>query len=150
MREFSRQYLKILKTDFSGLNLTKILGEEEFYCKQIADSFLLLSALPEIKEKILKLGLLVDVGFGGGFPLLPLAKALPEVCFLGLEAREKKVEAVSSIARQLNLTNVGLAHKRFEEVEFDRECVVTFRAFGQIEECLEKIRATVSPNCCFL
>ncbi len=149
MREFSRQYLKILKTDFSGLNLTKILQEEEFYQKQIADGLLLLEALPEIKEKILETGLLIDVGFGGGFPILPLAKALPEVRFLGLEARKKKVEAVRSIARQLALSNVALVHKRFEEVEFDRECVVTFRAFGQIEECLEKIRATAPVTAVF-
>ncbi len=149
MREFSRQYLKIIKTDFAGLNLTKILQEEDFYQKQIADSLLPLEAWPELEAKVVKTGLLVDIGFGGGFPILPLAKKWPQVRFLGLEARAKKVEAVESIARQLGLSNVALVHRRFEEVIFDRECVATFRAVGEIEQCLAKMNLAAPVRALF-
>ncbi len=143
MRDFSRQYLKILKTEFSNINLTRILEEDEFYQKQIVDSLLPLENLKGFKEEVVRTGLLVDVGFGGGFPILPLAKYLPEVHFLGFEARSKKVEAVSKIACQLDLPNVHLIHKRVEEILFDRECVITFKAVGKVKNYLAKIKTNV-------
>ena len=78
MLDFSLKYLQILKTDLAGLNLTNILDDEEFYHKQILDSInpYLQSASfqAEVKEK----GVVVDVGFGGGFPILPGTSPPPE------------------------------------------------------------------------
>src|SRR5690606_19575931 len=78
----------------------------------------------------------VDVGFGGGFPILPLAKLLPEVQFVGVESKRKKVEAVTLIANELGLTNVKLVHSRLEDFLFDRPCTVTFKAVGTIGDYL--------------
>ena len=57
-------------------------------------------------------GVFIDVGFGGGFPLLPLAKYLPHIQFYGVETRNKKVRVVSEIAAKLGLNNIKFLHSR--------------------------------------
>jgi 16S rRNA (guanine527-N7)-methyltransferase len=140
MKDFSKKYLDLLTGEFSGINLTRIEGPEEFYNKQIMDS-----VLPEIHSEIFrkaleKTGLLVDVGFGGGFPILPLAYKFPNKKFYGFDARAKKVQIVSKIAASLELANVKLIHQRFEEVIFDRDAVITFKAVGKVTELLPLLK----------
>ncbi|HLT22067.1 MAG TPA: RsmG family class I SAM-dependent methyltransferase [Bacteriovoracaceae bacterium] len=149
MLDFSLQYLHILKTDLAGLNLTNILDEEEFYHKQILDSinpYLQSQAFQrEVKEK----GIVVDVGFGGGFPILPLAKLLPDVKFVGVETRRKKADAVRLIAEKLGLTNVTLVHSRLEDFYFDRPAVITFKAVGTIMDYLPIINHNSTETAVF-
>ena len=140
MKEFSEKYLNLLTGEFSGINLTRIEGPEEFYNKQILDS-----VLPEVhsevfKKALEKTGLLVDIGFGGGFPVLPLAFKNPDKKFYGFDARAKKVQIVSKIAASLNLKNVKLLHQRFEEVIFDKDAVVTFKAVGKVSDLLPLLK----------
>ena len=85
MLDFSYAYLHLLKTKYAGLNLTNILDQDEFYHKQIIDSIQPYLDSPIFKEWVQKTKVVVDVGFGGGFPILPLAKLLPEVKFVGVE-----------------------------------------------------------------
>ncbi|MDO9181338.1 MAG: class I SAM-dependent methyltransferase [Bacteriovorax sp.] len=140
MKNFSQNYLDLLTGEFAGINLTRIEGPEEFYNKQIMDS-----VLPEVhsdvfKKALEKTGLLVDIGFGGGFPILPLAFQNPTKKFYGFDARAKKVQIVSKIATSLKLQNVKLMHQRFEEVIFDRDAVVTFKAVGKVSELLPLLK----------
>jgi 16S rRNA (guanine527-N7)-methyltransferase len=58
--------------------------------------------------------LVVDWGTGGGLPLIPLAVAMPEVQFIGVDAVSKKVQAVKHFARRLGLGNVDAWHGRAE------------------------------------
>lgn len=58
----------------------------------------------------------IDIGTGGGFPLLPLALLLPEIEFTGLDATKKKIDAVKRQAEKLELQNVRLLAGRAEEV----------------------------------
>ena len=134
MKEFSDQYLSILTNELKGINLTRIEESDEFYNKQILDSVIPLEKCKTFKKKINETGLYLDIGFGGGFPILPLAKKLPNIKFLGLEARRKKAEAVSKLAEHLDLKNVNLMHKRFEEIYFDTDCVISFKAVGKIHD----------------
>ena len=67
MKEFSHKYLRFLKDELSGLNLTRILDEEEFYQKQVLDSVLPIQSTDIVRDRLKKTKLLVDVGFGGGF-----------------------------------------------------------------------------------
>ena len=53
---------------------------------------------------------IVDWGTGGGLPAIPLAIAFPDVRIYAVDAVEKKVLAVRSIARRLNLKNLILWH----------------------------------------
>lgn len=136
MKDFSNQYLKLLLEDYKTINLTRISDSNEFYHKQILDSVYPLEKSSIFKNSIEKYGVVIDIGFGGGFPILPLAQACPAVKFYGMEARAKKARVVSEIANHLNLKNVKLMHQRYEEVLFDLDVVVTFKAVGKIADLL--------------
>lgn len=142
MLDFSIRYLEVLKTDLAGLNLTRILDPDEFYNKQVLDSINPYLQSELFKSEVAKRGVVVDVGFGGGFPILPLAKLLPEVKFVGVETRRKKADAVRLIAEKLRLNNVKLVHSRLEDFLFDVPAVVTFKAVGTVEDFLPMISAT--------
>ena len=78
--------------------------------------------MPETESKVFKnclekTKLMVDVGFGGGFPILPLAFNNPDKKFIGFEARAKKAQVVQKIAAALGLTNAKLMHQRLETVD---------------------------------
>jgi 16S rRNA (guanine527-N7)-methyltransferase len=149
MKDFSNKYLELLTNEFKGINLTRIESPEEFYNKQILDSILPLEKSKTFANEIHKTGILVDVGFGGGFPILPLAKSLPNVRFYGIDARAKKVDVVTKIAERLGLNNVQLRHLRIEELVFDIPVVVTFKAVGKISDFLPLIKSTEKIIVCF-
>ena len=92
MKEFSDAYLDILNNELKGLNLTRILDPQEFYEKQILDSLYPFEKITEL-ESIIMTKACPDVGFGGGFPSIPLAKKYPEINVAGIEARRKKSDS---------------------------------------------------------
>ncbi len=139
MNEFSEKYRNLLFGEFATLNLTRISDPEEFYEKQIVDSVYPIVEFPEFKKELEKKKLHVDVGFGGGFPLLPLAESIDNLVSVGFEARRKKAEAVQEIASLLGLDRVKTYHHRIETVLIDEDCVITFKAVGKIKEFLNKI-----------
>lgn len=140
MRELAEKYLEIINAEFSGLNLTRITDAEEFYSKQIMDSIIPLQESSVFSESLKKNKLLIDVGFGGGFPLIPLAYSLPDVTALGFEARRKKAEAVQVICQKLGLANVKTHHCRIEQILIDRPATICFKAVGKIADCLSLIQ----------
>jgi 16S rRNA (guanine527-N7)-methyltransferase len=150
MLDFSIRYLNLLKTKLSGLNLTNILDQDEFYHKQILDSINPYLDSNLFQEQVKKTGVVVDVGFGGGFPILPLAKLLPGVKFIGVESKRKKVEAVRLLASELGIGNVTLVHSRIEEFLFDRPAAVTFKAVGTAKDYLPLIERTTMELKVFL
>ena len=139
MRDFSNAYLEVLKGELAGLNLTRILDSDEFFHKQIVDSLLPYEESKFFKAKLDNVGLLIDVGFGGGFPLVPLAWKEPTYSFVGFEGKRKKADAVALICERLKLSNVRPMHQRLEDVLMDRDCVVTFKAVGKIKDLLAKL-----------
>ena len=139
MEEFAKRYLEILNTELKGLNLTRIDSFEDFYNKQIIDSIKPLELSKIYKETLSKTQLLIDVGFGGGFPLLPLAYNNPNSKFIGFEARGKKAKAVQMIADLLGLRNAKTFHQRIEDIVFDVQAVITLKAVGQVSDFLKLI-----------
>lgn len=150
MLDFSIRYLNVLKTKLSGLNLTNILDPDEFYHKQILDSINPYLQSEAFKADVQRKKLVVDVGFGGGFPILPLAKLLPDVQFVGVESKRKKVDAVKLISEELGLHNVKLVHSRLEDFLFDVPATVTFKAVGTAADYLPAINHTVQDLSVFL
>lgn len=142
MLDFSLKYLHLLKTKYSGLNLTRILDDQEFYEKQVLDSILPYEQCEIFRNALDSRGLLVDIGFGGGFPLLPLAVHRPNITAIGFESRGKKAEAVRDIAKELGVTNVKTYHERIHSVLINRPCVITFKAVGTIMDFLPSITAS--------
>jgi 16S rRNA (guanine527-N7)-methyltransferase len=136
MEKFAKDYLELLTGEFSSINLTRIDSFEEFYNKQILDSVEPLKSGKTFKDSLQSKKILLDIGFGGGFPILPLAFMNPELKFIGFDARAKKAEVVGKIAEKLSVQNVKLFHHRFEDVEFDKSIVVTFKAVGKVSDLL--------------
>ncbi len=141
MKEFSQKYLTLLTGEFAGINLTRITTPEEFYQKQIIDSVLPQKESKVFRNALEQTKLLVDVGFGGGFPILPLAFTNPDKTFMGFEARAKKAQVVQKIAAALGLTNVFLKHQRLETIDFDQDVVITFKGVGKVSDYLPLLRS---------
>ena len=141
MNSFTKKYYDLLTGEYSGINLTRITDIDEFQSKQIDDSILPIHHSDIFKSSIDSAELIIDVGFGGGFPLLPLAHIFPEKKFLGIETRGKKVDVVEDIANKLGLTNISFLHARIEKVLIDKETVVTFKAVGKVNDFLSKINS---------
>jgi 16S rRNA (guanine527-N7)-methyltransferase len=142
MKEFSKNYLEILNGELVNINLTRITSEEDFYLKQIVDSVYPVQNIKELSDIYSDSDLCIDVGFGGGFPLLPLAKIYPDKKFFGFEARRKKADAVRLISDRLNINNVKTFHFRIENIVIDRPAVVSLKAVGKIKDFLSRAFST--------
>ncbi len=143
---FCEQYLEIVGTVYAGLNLTRILDPDEFRIKQYEDSLLPLRMSEHFKSLVAERDIIVDVGFGGGFPLLPLASEIGPKVFTGFEARGKKSKAVNDIAKRMGLDYVRTHHYRVEEILFDQSCLITFKAVGRIGDFLARINCTEAAD----
>ena len=148
-KKFSSDYLNVLRGTFSGLNLTRILDDNEFYQKQILDSLAPLEQSPIFLEEINRKGICVDVGFGGGFPLVPLAKALPAINFIGVEKVRKKLNAVQEICKILDINNIKFSHSNLGEINFDKDAVITLKAVGTLENYLPLFQASANLSVFF-
>lgn len=134
MIEFSKKYFEILNNELKGLNLTAINDFDDFHIKQIVDSLLPLDHSEAFKNSIDRNKIVVDVGFGGGFPLVPLAWKLPDYKFIGFEARGKKATAVKLICEKLGINNVKTYHQRLETIVFDKEVTIVNKAVSTVEK----------------
>ena len=59
----------------------------------------------------------VDVGCGGGFPVIPLAVLMPDVKFIAVDSIGKKIKVVNAVVEALGLTNVTTHNGRIEEMK---------------------------------
>lgn len=94
---------------------------------------------------------ILDLGTGGGFPLLPLALCLPEQQFTGIDSTKKKIDAVGRMVDALQLTNVTLLCVRAEELGHDPQHreqydIVTARALAPLNILLEYASPFVRPG----
>lgn len=128
------------------LNLSALRTPEACWAGNVLDSLPILD-LPEFKE----VQTLLDVGTGGGFPLLPIAVARPNVKVTGLDATQKKIDAIGRIAADLELHNVTLLGGRAEDLARDQryrekfDCV-TARAVAPLVTLLEITAPFVRPG----
>jgi len=139
MEEFSRAYYELLVGEFSTINLTRIIDYDEFYHKQILDSIEPLNKSEVFKHNLENTKRMIDIGFGGGFPILPMAFLNPDKQFIGIETRRKKADVVGQIAAKLGLNNVKLIHSRIENVLVDLPSICTLKAVGKVHDFLNKI-----------
>lgn len=130
-------------------NLSAFRTKEACWTGNVEDSLAALN-IPEFAQ--LPAGAkCMDVGTGGGFPLLPLAAVLPQMEFHGLDSIQKKIDAIGRIIKTINLQNVHLHCGRTEEFGRDanyRECfdVVTARAVAELPVLLEYCSPFCKPG----
>lgn len=130
-------------------NLSALRTEEACFTGNVLDSlaFELFAKDAGLKEG----NLLLDVGTGGGFPLLPIAIVHPSLRCSGLEAIAKKGAAVERMSRALGLANVGVIRDRTEPAGQDKKYrerfdVVTARAVAPLPVLLEYCAPFVKPG----
>lgn len=96
------------------MNLTAITDMRGIIVKHIADSLKLLEHVKDTDRALL------DVGCGGGFPILPCAIAASfrfrDLTLIGFDSTKKKVDHVNGCARELSLSNVSAVCGRAEEL----------------------------------
>jgi 16S rRNA (guanine527-N7)-methyltransferase len=91
---------------------------------------------------------ILDLGCGGGFPGIPLAIAFPEVDFVLVDGRGKKITVVNEIAEALELSNVRGIHTRVEDYKEGHgsfDFVVT-RAVAKLPQLWSWARPMISPT----
>ena len=83
--KFSREFFDLLTSEYAGINLTRINDYSDFHNKRIIDSLSPYNQSTVYKSYVDKAEFNVDIGFGGGFPILPMASQHPKKLFLGIE-----------------------------------------------------------------
>lgn len=139
-----RQLNKIFLEENQKLNLSAFREEEQSWVGNVEDSLSILdSPLLQTGEGLGVRSLkILDIGTGGGFPLLPLAICFPDSEHVGLDSTQKKISAIEHIAKEIGLTNVSLISGRAEELGRDSEHreqydLVTARAVAETNVLLE-------------
>lgn len=78
----------------------------------------------------------LDIGCGGGFPVVPLAILMPEVHFTAVDSVGKKIRVVQGVASELGLSNVEARNCRAESLDGCWDWVVS-RAVAPLGSLLE-------------
>ena len=94
-------------------SVSKISKPEDIALKHFLDSLAPLALETEVFKNS---KVIMDLGTGAGFPVLPLAIMLPQVDFIAVDSRLKSVDFVSRMARNIGLKNVQVVHSRIEEL----------------------------------
>ena len=88
---------------------------------------------------------IVDVGTGGGFPLVPLAILFPECTFHGIDGIGKKITAVKGVVEGLGLSNCTAEQVRSTE-HTQRYDVIVSRAVTTLPEFIRDTKHLVTKG----
>ena len=137
-----RTYVELLLRWNRRISLTAIESPEEIVRSHFAESLLATESVPNLH------GRLADVGTGAGFPGLPLRMYIPDLHLTLIEPNAKKCAFLAEVARTLDLKNVEIIQRRYEDVRtpdppFD---IVTARALGQFQEFADWAESVLAPG----
>lgn len=136
-----RQLMDVFLEENRKLNLSALRTPELCWPGNILDSVAFLQSFDAYPD-LPKMKKLLDIGTGGGFPLVPLALCLPDVMCIGIDATQKKVDAVRRIITAVGIPNASLVCGRTESLAHNAEYraqfdVVTARAVAPLSVLLE-------------
>ncbi|MDR2410531.1 MAG: 16S rRNA (guanine(527)-N(7))-methyltransferase RsmG [Bacteroidales bacterium] len=88
---------------------------------------------------------IIDVGTGGGFPVVPLAIMFPETHFIAIDSIGKKIKALEDVAKNLKLTNIVAKQERAENItqKFD---FVTGRAVTNLPDFVGWVKKNIKHS----
>lgn len=123
------------------INLSALRTPEACKIGNVLDSLAFLEILGKIGGEPKTI---LDLGTGGGFPLLPLAMALPKTRLTGMDSTGKKIDAIARIAGALGLSNIAFSKARAEDAGRDKAHrekydVVTARALAPLPTLAELV-----------
>lgn len=92
------------------MNLTGITEYDEVNEKHFVDSLAIVKAID-----ITKVGNVIDIGTGAGFPGIPLKIAFPHLQVVLLDSLNKRVKFLNTVIKELELTGITALHGRAED-----------------------------------
>jgi 16S rRNA (guanine527-N7)-methyltransferase len=130
-------------------NLVSSVDLPDLFAKHIQDSLAPLIVSEELQLDVP--GQWLDFGSGAGFPLFPLAIALPHWKFVGVEPRSLRAQHLQKMAIDLGLTNVRILRSKVELIQgfpdIKAKCqVVSCRAVGSIPEDAKRAHPFLAPG----
>ncbi|MCP3925730.1 MAG: 16S rRNA (guanine(527)-N(7))-methyltransferase RsmG [Desulfobacterales bacterium] len=140
---FQKYSIELLKWN-RKTNLTSIKDPFEVAVKHIIDSTYPVKIIDGAKR-------IIDLGSGGGFPVIPLKILKPEISFVMVESSRKKVTFLKHIIRTLKLKNIEAVNIRCEELSKDDDYKMTFdfaisRAFTELGRFINLAKPFVSEK----
>jgi len=88
---------------------------------------------------------IVDVGTGGGFPLVPLAILFPGCTFHGIDGIGKKITAVKGVVEGLGITNCTAEQVRSTDHKLHYDVIIS-RAVTTLPEFIRDTRHLVTKG----
>ncbi len=127
------------------INLVSEKSSRQIVVRHFLDS---LTAAPWIANPM---GLLIDIGSGGGFPGIPLRIVLPGLQVWLVESSRKKTSFLSHIVRTLGLQGVSVIRERVEVLIGEKACAGCFdtavsRAAFKLPELLKMASFFLKPG----
>lgn len=110
-----------------------------------------LSLVPYVLQSCGRSGSLLDIGTGGGFPVLPIKCVLPGLKIVLIERSARKVGFLQRATATLQLEGVQVIHGNFPEAlsKVEATCV-TARAVERPRQLLPTLLKRMPPGCAFL
>lgn len=124
------EYIKAFLEENAKLNLISKKDEDFLFEKHIYDSLSIKLFLEKYGYKPRNI---LDIGTGGGFPLLPIALEYPDIDMYGIDSIRKKITAISNIVNNLNIKNVTLINDRVENIKDKKFDVIVSRAVSKTD-----------------
>lgn len=138
MTERFETYYRFLVSENEKYNLTAITEHDEVWCKHFADSMLGSKFVPHGAS-------LVDVGYGAGFPSVPLAIARPDIRPTLVDSLTKRVNFCTELCGKVGVS-ANVVHARAEDFAKDnrqRFDVAVARAVAPLNILLEYLAPLV-------
>ncbi len=132
------QFAKLyeLYSDYnSHTNISSIRDKAGVYAKHFSDSLFVASYINQAQS-------IIDIGCGGGFPVLPLAICFPDKKFVALDSVGKKIKFIDKVCAELELENIETKCLRAEELAHhknyrERFDIALSRAVAELRILLE-------------
>jgi len=128
LRAFKSFAAELLKWN-SKVNLTSITDENEIVIKHFIDCL-------HLYPHVLSDDMLLDIGSGGGLPVIPLKIVKPDTMMVSVDAVGKKIKFQRHVIRLLGLKNIETLHSRIEDLaksHAGKFSLITSRAFTRLD-----------------
>lgn len=126
----------------SKINLTSITAEKEIVIKHFIDCL-------HLVPYVLNEDLLLDIGSGGGLPVIPLKIAKPETSMVSVDAVAKKINFQRHVIRLLGLQKIEAVHSRIEALQKTHTAkfsLITSRAFTRLDNFVSLASPLLAEN----
>ena len=115
MKKFFILTQRMVETN-AVMNITALTTTDKIIPLHYADCVIAAKYIPENAR-------VIDIGCGGGFPILPLAIVRPDLKLVGVDSTAKKIRYVQSVADELGLSVTAVAGRA---EEYQTECRENF------------------------